>query len=60
MVGGNPPQELADHIHRLWVGFGRDGGLPWAPFDRDKRLVYSLVDGLARPEPVMPAQAFLP
>nr|WP_047167458.1 carboxylesterase family protein [Sphingomonas sp. Y57] len=60
LVGEDPPQELADHAHRIWAGFARDGSLPWAPFDRDKRLVYSLVDGLARPEPMMPAQAFLP
>lgn len=60
MAGANPPQELADRTHRIWADFARDGSLPWAPFDRDKRLVYSMMDGLARPEPAMPAQAFLP
>lgn len=60
LTGEAPPQALADRMHRLWVDFARDGSLPWAPFDRDKRLVYSIVDGLARPEPRMPAAPFLP
>jgi para-nitrobenzyl esterase len=60
LLGEHPPQELADRTHRIWVDFARDGSLPWAAFDRDKRLVYSLSDGFARSEPVMPAAAFLP
>ncbi len=60
LAGEAPPQALADRVHRLWVDFARDGSLPWAAFDREKRLVYSIVDGLARPEPRMLAAPFLP
>ncbi|MBP8235530.1 MAG: carboxylesterase/lipase family protein [Rhizorhabdus sp.] len=60
LVGEAPPQQLADRMHRLWVDFARDGNLPWSPFDREKRLVYSISDGLARSEPRLPAATFLP
>lgn len=60
LCGENPPQALADRVHRLWVDFAKDGSLPWAAFDRDSRQVYSLLDGEARREEPMPAAAFLP
>lgn len=60
LCGTNPPQELATRIHAIWVQFARDGSLPWAPFDRETRTVYSLAAGKAACEPAMPAAAFLP
>ena len=42
-LGNNPnldyAQELADRVHRIWVGFARDGSLPWPEYDREERLV---------------------
>ena len=60
LVGEAPPQALANRLHRIWIDFAFDGSLPWAPFDRDTRLVYSVVADEARPEATMPAAAFLP
>ncbi|MDP1027562.1 carboxylesterase family protein [Sphingomonas sp. KR1UV-12] len=60
LCGTAPPQDLATRIHALWVRFARDGSLPWAPFDRETRIVRNLAAGDAVYEPVMPAAAFLP
>ncbi|MBJ6120859.1 carboxylesterase/lipase family protein [Sphingomonas mollis] len=60
LLGPAPPQDIATHMHRLWVDFARDGSLPWAPFDRSTRQVYRIGAGAAAFEPVMPAAAFLP
>jgi para-nitrobenzyl esterase len=60
LCGTNPPQELATRIHSIWVDFARDGSLPWAPFERNTRLVYKLAAGEAQFEPPMPAHSFLP
>ncbi|HVF93817.1 MAG TPA: carboxylesterase family protein [Sphingomonas sp.] len=60
ICGTAPPQELATRVHRIWVDFARDGSLPWAPFDRNTRIVYRVVGGEAAFEPPMPAAAFLP
>lgn len=60
LAGENPPQELADRVHALWVGFAKDGSLPWKPFDRNTRQVYQLAKGEAVFEPAMPAAPFLP
>lgn len=55
-----PPQALAERVHDLWVGFARDGSLPWSEFDRETRQVFQLEKGEAVYEPVMPAAPFLP
>lgn len=60
LAGEAPPQALADRLHRIWVDFAFDGSLPWDPFDRETRLVYSVVADEARPEARMPAADFLP
>ena len=60
LCGTDPPQELADRIHRIWVGFARDGSLPWPEFDRDGRLVHRLAADVTAHEPAMPAADFLP
>jgi para-nitrobenzyl esterase len=60
LCGTAPPQDLATRVHAIWVQFARDGSLPWAPFDRERRTVYRLAAGESVSEPVMPAAAFLP
>lgn len=60
LCGVNPPQELATHIHALWVGYAKDGTLPWPEFDRDTRQVHRLAAAETIGEPVMPAAPFLP
>ena len=58
-AGQAPPQELADHVHAIWVRFATDGTLPWPEFDRDNRQVHLLGSNKTVTEPVMPAAAFL-
>ena len=60
LLGENPPQELADRIHKLWVDFATDGSLPWPEFDRETRKVHLLAADRTISEPVMPAAEFLP
>lgn len=60
LAGKNPPQELADRVHALWVRFATDGHLPWPEFDAESRQVFRLVEGVAPHEPPMPAAPFLP
>ncbi|MFV0307591.1 MAG: carboxylesterase/lipase family protein [Desertimonas sp.] len=37
LTGPNPPQSLADEVHRAWVGFITDGTPGWVPYDLDRR-----------------------
>jgi para-nitrobenzyl esterase len=60
LCGQNPPQELADRVHRIWVDFARDGTLPWPEFTPTGRLVHKLLADETAFEPVMPAAEFLP
>ena len=59
-AGESPPEELANHVHNLWVQFATDGTLPWPEFDRESRKVHKLGSNQTIFEPVMPAAAFLP
>jgi len=60
LAGENPPQELAERIHKIWVGFASDGSLPWGEFDAEHRRVHLLDADRTISEPVMPAAAFVP
>ena len=60
LVGEDPPQELAERVHKIWVDFATRGTLPWPEFDRAKRNVHRLATGETIGEPVMPAADFLP
>ncbi|MDN3059746.1 carboxylesterase family protein [Streptomyces sp. SRF1] len=60
MLGENPPQDLADHMHGLWVRYATDGTLPWAQFTPDSRLVYQFTARTAAPEAALPVGLFLP
>jgi para-nitrobenzyl esterase len=44
LVGGDPPQFLADTMHRAWLSFMRDGtvGAPWPRYDADDRRILRL------------------
>jgi para-nitrobenzyl esterase len=59
LAGEDPPQALADRIHQLWIGFARDGSLPWPEYTANDRQVYSLARGESAPEAPPPAAAFL-
>ncbi|MGH9195459.1 MAG: carboxylesterase family protein, partial [Acidimicrobiia bacterium] len=37
ITGDDPPQELADEVHRAWVGFIKDGDPGWPKYETDKR-----------------------
>ena len=60
LTGEAAPQALADRIHALWVGFARDGSLPWNEFRRDSRHVFQLESNRSIEEPMMPCAPFLP
>jgi para-nitrobenzyl esterase len=60
LAGMNPPQALADRVHRIWVDFATDGRLPWQEFDGETRQVFQLERGETIHEPVMPAARFIP
>jgi para-nitrobenzyl esterase len=60
LVGEEPPEELAERIHGIWVGFATDGRVPWPEFKPDDRKVHLLSADETVDEPVMPAAEFLP
>lgn len=59
-LGENPPQDLADRVHRIWVDFARDGSLPWPEFKPESRMVHRLDTGETAAEPPMIAARFWP
>lgn len=59
-AGANPPQELADRIHKIWVDYATDGRLPWPEYNGVKRNVHQLSAGTTINEPAMPAEALIP
>lgn len=54
-LGENPPQLLADRIHRIWVDFVRSGAAPWPEYEPRTRQVYRLDLGEAVRDPDIPA-----
>ena len=38
-LGENPPQQLADTMHRAWVEFASHGDPGWPRYDLDRRAV---------------------
>ena len=60
LAGEDPPEQLANSIHDLWVGFARDGSLPWPEFTQENRAVFELAKGEWKVEDPLPAEAFLP
>ena len=39
LAGGEPPQALADVMHRAWVAFAISGAPGWSPYDLHERTV---------------------
>jgi para-nitrobenzyl esterase len=39
LAGNDPPQALADAMHRAWVAFARSGTPGWSPYDSRERTV---------------------
>jgi para-nitrobenzyl esterase len=39
LAGPNPPQSIADEMHRAWVAFARTGNPGWASYSADGRTV---------------------
>ena len=60
LAGEDPPQALADRVHRLWVDFATSGHLPWPEFDRETRVVHRLDHAETVHEHPMPAAPFSP
>lgn len=60
LVGENPPQDLAESIHAVWIRFATTGSASWPEFNADTRQVYSLTRQTSAYEAPMPALAFLP
>jgi para-nitrobenzyl esterase len=58
LVGPNPPQDLADRMHRIWVNFACDGAAPWPEFNAETRQVYAMETGVAATEKPMPAAPY--
>ena len=58
ILGENPPQALADRIHRIWVDFASDGSVPWPEYEDRTRQVYALEKGVVGRDPAMPAEQF--
>ncbi len=56
LTGDDPPQALADRIHRTWVGFAKDGTLPWPEYEPATRQVHSLDRDETLSDPVSPAE----
>lgn len=57
-LGENPPQALADRVHRIWVDFARDGSAPWPEYDDRTRQVYALSKGEVGRDLAMAAEQF--
>nr|WP_237669627.1 carboxylesterase family protein [Rhodococcus sp. BS-15] len=39
ITGPNPPQQVADRMHRAWVDFVRDGSPGWDPYGTDRAVM---------------------
>ncbi|WNE98773.1 hypothetical protein PS467_27275 [Streptomyces luomodiensis] len=59
-LGTNPPQDLADRVHGIWLRFATDGTVPWPRFDPTTRIVHRLAQGRSASEAPLPAAAFVP
>jgi para-nitrobenzyl esterase len=60
MAGENPPQPLADHVHRIWTWFAADGTVPWQEYSAATPAVSRLFAGRVDVERPLPVSEFLP
>jgi para-nitrobenzyl esterase len=54
LAGSDPPQALADAMHRAWVAFAASGEPGWAPYDSSERTVMRF-DGVGGTVAIDPA-----
>jgi carboxylesterase type B len=47
-IGDNPPQQLADEMHRAWISFATNGDPGWEQYDLDRRVTMRF-DAESRP-----------
>jgi para-nitrobenzyl esterase len=59
ILGTNPPQELADRVHKIWVEFAATGHAPWPQYDADTRIVHRLADAVTLSEEPLPGSTTL-
>lgn len=60
LAGENPPQDVADRMHAIWVEFAKTGALPWPEYTAQNRTVYDPATGETKTEAPFPAERFLP
>jgi para-nitrobenzyl esterase len=60
IAGNNPPQKLADDMHRVWREFASTGSTQWPTFKANERNVYLFGSNIATKEMPLPAAAFYP
>lgn len=60
LAGENPPQDLADRMHAIWVEFAKTGALPWPEYAAENRIVHDPATGKTEAEAPFPAERFLP
>lgn len=60
MAGENPPQPLADAMHKAWVAFARTGDPGWPAYSDKQRLVmrYNETGGAVVPDPASDERRF--
>jgi para-nitrobenzyl esterase len=58
ILGMNPPQEVAQRIHKLWVNFVSAGELPWPEYDPISRQRMALETATVDVDPEMAAAQF--
>jgi para-nitrobenzyl esterase len=60
LCGENPPTDMAEQIHKLWVSIIRGEQVPWPRFDAAARTVFDLESGDLEPEQPLPAEKYRP
>ena len=59
LAGENPPEPLAQQVHKIWVAFATDGQTPWPEYHASARDVFALDSGICRRELTLPAEQYL-
>lgn len=57
-VGPDAPRDLAERMHRVWIGFARDGTAPWPEYDAATRQVWQPFADEVVTEAEVPAARF--
>jgi para-nitrobenzyl esterase len=60
LCGQNPPADMAEQIHKLWVNMIHGEEVPWPRFNAASRTVFDLESGDLEPEQPLQAEKYLP